>query len=100
MWGAFISCRLLSSVAASANSPMRADNSIASCAPNRLDATPRTTMPVGSAKPIVVGISPSAAARSCGATAVNGRVACVEPKRAWPIPATPKASNATVKSGV
>jgi hypothetical protein len=57
-------------------------------------------MPVGSAKPIVVGISPSAAARSCGATAVNGSVACVEPKRAWPMPATPRASNATVKTGV
>jgi hypothetical protein len=79
---------------------MKADNSIASCAPNRLDVTPRITMPVGSATPMVVVISPSAAARSCGATAVNGNVACVEPKRAWPIPATPKASSATVKTGV
>ena len=100
MWGAFIRCRLPSSVAVSATSPIRADNSIASCGPNRLDATPRTTMPVGRARPIVVVISPSAAARSCGSTAVNGSVACVEPNRAWPTPATPSASRATVKTGV
>jgi hypothetical protein len=57
-------------------------------------------MPVGSATPIVVASSPSAAARSCGATAAPGSVACVEPKRAWPIPATPKVSRAAVTTGV
>jgi hypothetical protein len=74
--------------------------SIAGWAPSRLDVTPRTTMPVGSATPIVVLSSPSAAARSWGATAATGSVAWVEPKRAWPIPATPRVSRATVSTGV
>jgi hypothetical protein len=62
-------------VTASATSPAIADTTIASCAPSRLDMTPSTTMPVGSARPIVVLSSPSAAARSCGATAATGSVA-------------------------
>jgi hypothetical protein len=48
--------------------------------PSRLDITPRITMPVGNAKPIAVETSPSAAARSCGATAPTGKVAWPDPK--------------------
>lgn len=57
-------------------------------------------MPVGSATPIVELSSPSAAARSCGATAATGSIAWVEPKSAWPIPATAKVSRAAVSTGV
>jgi hypothetical protein len=57
-------------------------------------------MPVGRATPIVVVTSPSAAVRWCGATAATGSVACVEPNKPWPIPATPRASRATVNVGV
>jgi hypothetical protein len=57
-------------------------------------------MPVGSATPIVELSSPSAAARSCGATAATGSIAWVEPKSAWPIPATAKVSRAAVSTEV
>jgi hypothetical protein len=90
----------VTSVTASAANPTMADTSIARCAPSRLDVTPKATMPVGNATPIVVLSNPSAAARSCGATAATGSVACVEPNNACPIPATPRASRATVTSGV
>jgi hypothetical protein len=95
-----IALRDVISVTASAANPARADTSIARCAPSRLDATPRATMPVGKATPIVVLSKPSAAARSCGATAATGSVACVEPNNACPIPAMPRASKVTVTSGV